>query len=112
MIYNTGTGNTATGFSSLYNNTGNYNTANGAQALKRANVQPVLLPGSVYALGKSKYPAAREMIEAFLRATPSSNAREIEHQHQAYIEYLDVDDPGIALDINTPEDYSSLQAGR
>jgi len=64
--------------------------------------------------GKHGHPVifAREMIEAFLRATPSSNAREIEHQHQAYIEYLDVDDPGIALDINTPEDYSSLQAGR
>jgi len=38
----------------------------GIKALKRANVQPVLLPGSVYALGKSKYPAAREMIEAGL----------------------------------------------
>ena len=38
----------------------------GIQALKNANVQPVLLPGSVYALGKAKYPAAREMIEAGL----------------------------------------------
>ena len=32
-------------------------------ALKSAGVQPVLLPGSVYALGSSHYPAAREMID-------------------------------------------------
>lgn len=38
----------------------------GTAALRRANVQPVLLPGSVYALGGTRYPAAREMIEAGL----------------------------------------------
>src|SRR4051812_24178645 len=38
----------------------------GIAALKKADVQPVLLPGSVYALGSSRYPRAREMIEAGL----------------------------------------------
>jgi len=38
----------------------------GIAALKSAGVQPVLLPGSVYALGSSHYPAAREMIDAGL----------------------------------------------
>ena len=38
----------------------------GIEALRRANVQPVLLPGSVYALGKTRYPRARQMIEAGL----------------------------------------------
>jgi imidazolonepropionase len=38
----------------------------GIAALRKANVQPVLLPGSVYALGSSRYPRAREMIEARL----------------------------------------------
>src|SRR5713101_5244446 len=38
----------------------------GIAALKSAGVQPVLLPGSVYALGSSRYPAAREMINAGL----------------------------------------------
>ena len=38
----------------------------GIAALKTANVQPVLLPGSVYALGSTSYPRAREMIEAGL----------------------------------------------
>jgi imidazolonepropionase len=35
-------------------------------ALAEAGVQPVLLPGSVYALGKTRYPPAREMIDAGL----------------------------------------------
>ena len=34
--------------------------------MKKANVQPVLLPGSVYALGSTGYPRAREMIDAGL----------------------------------------------
>ena len=38
----------------------------GIAALKRANVQPVLLPGSVYALGSTGYPKARMMIDAGL----------------------------------------------
>ncbi len=38
----------------------------GIAALKSAAVQPVLLPASVYALGSSRYPAAREMIDAGL----------------------------------------------
>ncbi len=38
----------------------------GIGAMKSANVQPILLPGSVYALGSPDYPRAREMIEAGL----------------------------------------------
>jgi len=38
----------------------------GIAALKSARVQPVLLPGSVYALGLQEYPRARAMIEAGL----------------------------------------------
>lgn len=37
--------------------------AAGIAALKAAGVQPVLLPGSVYALGSARYPAARAMID-------------------------------------------------
>jgi imidazolonepropionase len=42
--------------------------ANSAEigALAEAGVQPVLLPGSVYSLGKTRYPPAREMIDAGL----------------------------------------------
>lgn len=40
--------------------------AEGIAALKSAGVQPVLLPGSVYALGSTRYPQGREMIDAGL----------------------------------------------
>jgi imidazolonepropionase len=40
--------------------------AQGIAAMKSGDVQPVLLPGSVYALGSAHYPRAREMIEAGL----------------------------------------------
>lgn len=40
--------------------------AAGIAALKEGKVQPVLLPGSVYALGSTSYPRAREMIDAGL----------------------------------------------
>jgi imidazolonepropionase len=40
--------------------------ADGIAALKSAEVQPVLLPASVYALGSSRYPPARAMIDAGL----------------------------------------------
>jgi imidazolonepropionase len=43
-----------------------YTDRSGINALKSAGVQPVLLPGSVYALGSARYPAAREMIDAGL----------------------------------------------
>lgn len=40
--------------------------APGIEAMRKAGVQPVLLPGSVYALGSRRYPDARAMIEAGL----------------------------------------------
>ena len=43
-----------------------HTSARGILALQSAGVQPVLLPGSVYALGSTRYPDAREMIQAGL----------------------------------------------
>jgi imidazolonepropionase len=40
--------------------------AQGIAALRSAGVQPVLVPGSVYALGSRRYPEARAMVEAGL----------------------------------------------
>ena len=40
--------------------------ADGITALAKTGVQPVLLPGSVYALGSKKYPDARRMIDTGL----------------------------------------------
>jgi molybdenum cofactor cytidylyltransferase len=62
--------------------------------------------------GKHGHPylVGREMMEAFLRVPASSIARDIEHEHQVHVHYLHVDDPLVALNINTPEDYAGLLA--
>jgi molybdenum cofactor cytidylyltransferase len=60
--------------------------------------------------GKHGHPfvAGRDLIERFLREPVTGNARDVEHRHQEHIQYLAVDDPNIAMNINTPEDYSAL----
>jgi molybdenum cofactor cytidylyltransferase len=62
--------------------------------------------------GKHGHPClvGREMIEAFLRSPATETAGEIERQHQEHIQYVEVDDPMVAVDINTPEDYAGLLA--
>ncbi len=52
--------------------------------------------------------AGRELIEAFLRAPASSNAREVEHANVAKIEHVSVDDPLVTVNIDTPEEYAAL----
>ena len=52
----------------------------------------------------------REMIEAFLRAPADSTARDVESRHPSHIRYLAIDDPRIAMNINTQEDYDRLRA--
>jgi len=54
--------------------------------------------------------AGREMIEAFLRAPESSNAREVEHANVAKIQYVPVDDPLVAANVDTPEQYAALRS--
>jgi molybdenum cofactor cytidylyltransferase len=60
--------------------------------------------------GKHGHPVlvGREMIEAFLRAPATATAREVEHQNQERIEYVSVDDPLVATNIDTPQDYAAL----
>ena len=50
------------------------------------------------------------MIEKFLQAPVTANAREIEHQFQEHVQYVGVCDPFVALNINTPDEYSALIA--
>jgi len=50
----------------------------------------------------------REMMEAFLKAPETSSAREVEHAHQSEIQYVLVDDPLVAVNVDTPEQYASL----
>lgn len=60
--------------------------------------------------GKHGHPivVGREMIEAFLRAAPDSSAREVLAGQQDRLRYVSVDDPLVALNINTPEEYAQL----
>ncbi len=74
-------------------------------------------PDSVWGLvpdfsGKHGHPfvAGRDLIEQFLREPATGNAREVEHRYQEHIQYLPVDDPNVAMNINTPEDYAALLA--
>jgi len=62
--------------------------------------------------GKHGHPilAGREMMEAFLKAPAASNARDVEHAHQDRIEYLAVNDPLVAANVDTPEQYAALAA--
>jgi molybdenum cofactor cytidylyltransferase len=50
----------------------------------------------------------REMLGAFLKAPQTSNARDIEHAYRSEIEYVSVDDPLVALNVDTPEQYAAL----
>ena len=60
--------------------------------------------------GKHGHPIliGREMLGEFLKAPETSNAREVERAHEDDIEYVPLDDPLIALNIDTPEQYASL----
>jgi molybdenum cofactor cytidylyltransferase len=51
---------------------------------------------------------ANKMLEAFIEAPETSNARAVEHAHQTDIEYVLVDDPLVAVNVDTPEQYAAL----
>jgi len=60
--------------------------------------------------GKHGHPIliGREMMTSFLAAPAGSTARDVEHSLQARIVYVPVDDPNIAMNVNTPEEYAKL----
>jgi molybdenum cofactor cytidylyltransferase len=87
--------------------------------LERLCDQFLIRPHAIWAVipeyrGKHGHPVVlgREMIEAFLKAAPMANAREVEHLNQEHIEYLALEDPMVALNIDTPEDYAALATSR
>ena len=55
--------------------------------------------------------AGREMLEAFLRAPSDSTARDIEHANQQHIRYVEVADPLVVWNVDTPEDYQRILNG-
>jgi molybdenum cofactor cytidylyltransferase len=63
--------------------------------------------------GKHGHPIVigREMISAFLYAPVTGSAREVEHAQQQHVLYVPVDDPLVALNVDTPEDFEKLRLG-
>ena len=51
---------------------------------------------------------ARELIPEFLALPPEAQARDVIHRHAGEIAYVDVEDTGILVDVNDPEDYQRL----
>jgi CTP:molybdopterin cytidylyltransferase MocA len=54
--------------------------------------------------------ATRSIADEFLALAPTEEARVIVHRHVEQTRYLDVSDPGIFADIDTPEAYQRLLA--
>lgn len=50
----------------------------------------------------------REMIHELLTAPQDSNAREVFHSNETRLRYCEVDDPSVAMNVNTPVDYGAL----
>lgn len=62
--------------------------------------------------GKHGHPLLvnRDIVDAFLSAPVTSNAREVLHAHAAHIEYVSVPDSLAKAGLNTPEEYAALAA--
>jgi molybdenum cofactor cytidylyltransferase len=62
--------------------------------------------------GKHGHPIVigAELMDLFLKAPATANARDLEHENQERIEYVAVDDSRVVVNINTPEDYAALAA--
>jgi len=61
--------------------------------------------------GKHGHPivVGRELIQRFLDAPATSNAREVEHAAQKMIRYVPVKDANVVANVDTPEEYGQLQ---
>lgn len=99
----------------------------GIVALQAAKVQPVLLPGSVYALGSARYPAAREMIDAGLAVvlatdfnpgsspTPSQSlilSLAVTHMRMTPAETITAATINAAYSLNRGDKIGSLETGK
>ena len=50
----------------------------------------------------------RVLIDAFLAAPVTSNAREVKRAHAGMIDAVAVPDRLVSVDVNTPEEYAAL----
>ena len=52
---------------------------------------------------------SRRLIEELLALPPTASAKQVVHAHRDETILVEVDDPGILRDIDTPEDYRELE---
>jgi imidazolonepropionase len=101
--------------------------AEGIASLREAGVQPVILPGSVYALGSARYPEARAMIDAGLAVvlatdfnpgsspTPSMTmilSLASTHMRMTPAEGLTAATVNAAYSLNRGDEVGTLEAGK
>ena len=55
---------------------------------------------------------ARQLINDFLALPATGAAREVVRRHVDRTQFLDLDDPGVIADIDSPEDYRRLTGAR
>lgn len=51
------------------------------------------------------------LADEFLALASDATARDVIHAHRGDTVYIDVEDPGILIDIDTPDDYKRLVSG-
>ncbi len=78
-----------------------------AAAFERRAGSPLVVPRYQ---GRRGHPVccSRELIPEFLALGRDSQARVVVHRHAHETRYVDVDDPGILLDVDEPEAYRNL----
>jgi len=81
-----------------------------AALAEHAGTAPLILPRYE---GRRGHPVLvrRDLIPEFLALSPSAQARDIVERHEGEIRYVDVNDPGILADVDTPADYERITAG-
>jgi molybdenum cofactor cytidylyltransferase len=79
-------------------------------AARCATTEKVIVPRALGVHGHPVY-IARELVPEFLDLTEGSTAREVIHRWRERTVYVEVDDGGIARDIDDPESYRRLIDG-
>jgi molybdenum cofactor cytidylyltransferase len=54
--------------------------------------------------------ASRAILEEILALPAEASAKDVIHAHRSETRFLDVDDPGVIIDVDSPPEYEDLQA--
>jgi len=87
-------------------------------SIERSTIAAVAASGSAEITiprygGRNGHPVriSRGIVAELLALPEDAQARDVLHRHRGQTLFLDVDDPGILHDVDTPADYEALIAG-